>query len=634
MSLLFEPECNVIIAHLLFRRINIQGSLNHHTYFLTMTCFPLLGAPSNTQALDEGSCSNLQRSQYLSDDIITDMPKYHAVLSNTRSRRGRKPAINVPIYRDRYTLWPFRDPTVKYDLQRWPEDDEVREGAGKDNCIYMDASMFGSSCCCLQVTMQLRNIVEARQLHDHLIPLAPILLALTAATPIWKGFLADTDVRWNSYSAAADDRTAEERGEKVSLCNFIPGLHKFAHAHNSTQPLHGELRRILKSRFASNSAYIAEDTRLLPKYQDPNLVIDLHVKQALREGGMDELLATHFAHLFIREPLCVYAKDVETFDLEDTTHFELIQSTVYPTVRFKPPPAMQSEDTGWRVEFRPIEIQLTDFENAAFAVFMVLLSRTILHFDLNLYMPIAKVDENMEKAHVRDAVLGEKFHFRRHLLPSSPRTKFPNGFSLERTTSKQRSEGLTFGDTSTHSNSPNKAESNKISSNGVSEMTKPLEISTKPVSKQQNTARLRSATNTSFNESPIAHTLEGAHVNNQTEADHEDHQPMTISTIINGDSDPNGFPGLIPFVKAYVSTLNYTPEAAAKIDAYLSLIASRASGASPTTARWMRGFVSAHPEYKRDSVVSEVIAYDMLTAMKDMGERNQRGEEIGMMPKL
>ena len=47
--------------------------------------------------------------------------------------------------------------------------------------------------------------------------------------------------------------------------------------------------------------------------------------------------------------------------------------------------------SGWRVEFRPCEVQLTDFENAAFSVFIVLLTRTILSFGLNLYMPLSKV---------------------------------------------------------------------------------------------------------------------------------------------------------------------------------------------------------------------------------------------------
>lgn len=58
-------------------------------------------------------------------------------------------------------------------------------------------------------------------------------------------------------------------------------------------------------------------------------------------------------------------------------------------MRFKPPPP--NSTIGWRVEFRPLEVQLTEFENAAFVVFVVLLTRAILSFKLNFYIPISKV---------------------------------------------------------------------------------------------------------------------------------------------------------------------------------------------------------------------------------------------------
>lgn len=38
-----------------------------------------------------------------------------------------------------------------------------------------------------------------------------------------------------------------------------------------------------------------------------------------------------------------------------------------------------------------MEVQMTDFENAAFSIFIVLLSRAILTFGLNFYIPISKV---------------------------------------------------------------------------------------------------------------------------------------------------------------------------------------------------------------------------------------------------
>jgi len=42
-----------------------------------------------------------------------------------------------------------------------------------------------------------------------------------------------------------------------------------------------------------------------------------------------------------------------------------------------------------------MEVQWTDFENAAFSVFIVLLTRAIISFDLDFYMPISKVSRRM-----------------------------------------------------------------------------------------------------------------------------------------------------------------------------------------------------------------------------------------------
>ena len=182
---------------------------------------------------------------------------------------------------------------------------------------------------------------------------------------------------------------------------------------------------IPKSRCASNSTYISLDPRLKPSYLDPNLVINKPTKSALLAAGMDNLLANHFAHLFIRDPLVLYDHDLHPPDTasQDTISFEIFQSTNWQEVRFKPPPSLSSEDThnntGWRVEFRSMDVQPTDFENAACAIFIVLFVRTLIHFDLSLYIPINKVDENMATANNRDAVLNDHFHWRHNVFPSS-----------------------------------------------------------------------------------------------------------------------------------------------------------------------------------------------------------------------
>lgn len=77
-----------------------------------------------------------------------------------------------------------------------------------------------------------------------------------------------------------------------------------------------------------------------------------------------------------------------------------------------------------------MEIQLTDFENAAFTTFITLLTRVILTFDLNLYIPLSRVDANMQRAHGRNAAVKGKFFFRRHMAPLE---KGDDGFDEEYT---------------------------------------------------------------------------------------------------------------------------------------------------------------------------------------------------------
>ena len=193
------------------------------------------------------------------------------------------------------------------------------------------------------------------------------------------------------------------------------------------QPLKHDRWRIPKSRYASNSTYISQDPQLRKEYMDPELVVDEELKKRLINGGMDDLLATHFAHLFIRDPLVIFAEDLLELDLTKTDHFENIQSTNWQHMRFKPPPP--DKDIGWRVEFRPMEIQITDFENAAFSIFIVLITRAILSFNLNFYIPIPRTTENMETAHARDAVLDQRFYFRKDPFPSRPVRPASNGTS-------------------------------------------------------------------------------------------------------------------------------------------------------------------------------------------------------------
>jgi glutamate--cysteine ligase catalytic subunit len=433
----------------------------------------------------------------------------------------------------------------------------------------------------LQVTFQARDIDESRYMYDQLAVLAPIMLALSAATPIFKGRLADTDARWDVIAASVDDRTPAERGE-------VAEEHVGAAA-NDAMAGRG-IRRLAKSRYDSISCFIYDcqsvtgsdpsdrDPTNLNKYNDIPCEVDEELmvspvprqtqvgppvsrrclclcpgpvrQEVVRGRGVDNALARHIGHLFVRDPLVIFNGSIDVDNTKTTEHFENIQSTNWQTVRWKPPPVrtnVSDPHIGWRTEFRSMEVQLTDFENAAFTVFVILLTRIILTFDLSLYMPLSKVDENMRRAHKRDSVLQEKFYFRKHLAPLQA------------------------------------------------------------------------------HECDTSQDAAGFSACQQRGQNHESEE-MTIAEILMGKGDY--FLGLIPLCYMYLDYIGCDRETFRRVSLYLEYIRKRGTGETLTTAAWMRKFVAEHPEYKQDSVVTPGIAFDLMMECKRIGEGKKQCPDL------
>jgi len=278
--------------------------------------------------------------------------------------------------------------------------------------IHLDAMTFGMGCCCLQVTFQARDLRESRYLYDQLAVMSPIMLALTANAPIWKGHLGANDTRWDVIAASADCRTPQERGvseEEEPAPAWMASAVATGAAGEGKRPLS-------KSRYSSIDCYISDDKeRLLDSYNDLPVPIDQNSFQLCRDAGVDERLSRHVANLFVRDPLVVFNDRIELDDTKSVEHFESLQSTNWRSMRWKPPPA-DKPTVGWRVELRTMEVQATDFENAAYSVFIALLSRTMLFFDINLYIPLSKLDQNFDKASGRRAACRQSFWFRKSVL--------------------------------------------------------------------------------------------------------------------------------------------------------------------------------------------------------------------------
>lgn len=554
----YAADLCVVEQNMALRRAAVQALLTDGQCVLTLAAFPRMGCVASTEP-QSAPGGPVARSFYTSDDVINPHPRFRTLTKNIRTRRGRKVDIRIPLFRDENTVDELpvleKDPAYRAALmessvfQRQHGQNEgdsegggeeiddayetVEEAAGRTtgDDIAMDSMAFGMGCSCLQVTLQANDMGESRYLYDQLAVMAPIMLALTAATPAVRGLLADTDARWNIVGASTDDRNDAEL----------------------------QTGSVPKSRYSSISCFISDRPQMnAVVYNDVPLPINSKAYERLRAGGVDHLLAQHVAHLFIRDPLVIYGDHVDQDNETSTGHFENIQSTNWNTVRFKPPPP--GTDIGWRTEFRSMEVALTDFENAAYSVFTVLLSRVILAFDLNLYVPMSCVDENMETAHERDAAATQSFYFRKNILSSC--------------------SGASFVCECGHIHH----------SSIVGGASKVADIS----------KYCRAASDSD-------------------DSDGDSYDMLSLSEIFNGkplcqDGRPAGFafPGLIPLVRGYLGSTNLDAETRSRLLTYLDFIAERASGRLCTTASFLRGFITRHAEYKQDSVVSEGICHDLV----------------------
>jgi glutamate--cysteine ligase catalytic subunit len=186
-------------------------------------------------------------------------------------------------------------------------------------------------CCCLQVTIQAQSDGESRFLHDQLAIMAPIMLAVSASTPIHKGHLVNTDTRWDVISQAVDDRRQMEMG-----------INDGTVVQPSPQLAGNGIKRLKKSRYSSISRYITkthndDEANALKKLNDIDAGIDEESYKMLIDAGIDESLASHIAHLFTRDPLVIFEDSIYLDDNRTLDHFENIQSTNWRSMRWKTP---------------------------------------------------------------------------------------------------------------------------------------------------------------------------------------------------------------------------------------------------------------------------------------------------------
>ncbi|KAJ1947928.1 glutamate--cysteine ligase [Kickxella alabastrina] len=452
------------------------------------------------------------------------------------------------------------------------------------NSLLLDSPLYGiGSGGVLRVTLCAADLGEARILYDQLAPICAIMTALTAATPIVKGHLTNRDCYWDVQCSAVDDRSAQERG---------------------IVPLTTAKGTLLKSRFGSIDTYLgpsptSKNLAFHPEINDCQYTYDSCSYWKMKDGGVDNLLSQHVARLFIRDLHYASAKMLgdnnsgsgnradgndrsgngndnrngssasASIDSDGQEHFKRFLGCNRQNVCLYPPNT--STGSGWEIEFMSLEVQLTDAENAALITFIVLLSRVIISYRLNLYLPISQMDQNMSRAQKINAVKDQQFIFRRDVFSGK--------------------DG-------------NSSSSGRIPWRG----------------------NVRSRPDPHMPGSPVEQDQFHRHIGIKSPESAE-YVELTVDEILNG-SPKHRVMGLLKIIQSFLPTLHLEYDVEREVRRQLWLVERRASGKLCTLATWMRRFVRNHPEYKRDSVVPPSINYDMLRTMNDIEEGKIMAPEL------
>lgn len=574
------PDC------LRARRRLLQSKLRKDEMLLTISQFPLLGSHLYIDGQDKVN-GPLLRSRLLSENCLNPSLPFPLEIGGILDRRGRVPYTAVPVFKDEKTEWPFVDKDLKAvemtgdqrdsacvledtnkpvvsslkgtsfvaDPQTPPKEDSI---PSTENSLLLDSPLFGiGSGGVLRVTLCAATLEEARVLYDQLAPISAIMTALTAATPIVKGHLVDRDSYWDVQCSTVDDRSAQERG--IVPLTTAKGI-------------------LQKSRFGSIDAYLGpgssgNDVTFRNEFNDLQFTHDSDSYYHLRENGVDNRLSQHVSRLFIRD-LHYASSEMLEKDRGGQEHFKRFLGCNRQNVCLYPP--NHRANGGWEVEFMSMEVQLTDEENAALITFMVLLSRAILSFRLNFYLPISLMNQNISRSQEVDALNKQLFFFRRD--PFKGRD------------AKSSSSG-------------------RLSRRGGGGGNAPTTNNTRWYTSQKTTGN-----------------VQRRHLGSAS-VESAEYVELSVDEIINGCPELK-VNGILNIIMAYLPGMGLDYRTEQRVRHQLRLIEMRASGQLCTLATWMRTFVREHPEYQQDSRVSSGINYDMLCAMNDIAEGRRSAPEF------
>ncbi len=215
-----------------------------------------------------------------------------------------------------------------------------------------------------------------------------------------------------------------------------------------------------------------------------------------------------------------------------------------------------------------MDIQLSDFENAALIVLLGLINNVINHFDLDLLMPISKIDENMQRAHYVDAASTQKFWFKINILPTGKCYRYNILEQSDYLFSNKFGQKMAQGD-----------------------------------------------------KCPTDQCQGGECI--YDEKNHFIVDELYLWEILEGKPEIK-FKGIYPLIEEFMADRKYAKDVVEQVRTFLRFLLLRAKGEIKTCARIIRDFVLSHPEYKNDSNVSNRIAFDLVNSIESYVQEQEK----------
>ena len=211
--------------------------------------------------------NEFSRSEYLTDHLTRNHPRFQNFSRNMRLRRGNNPESNLPLFKDTHTDMEKTLPFEKY--------------PGKVTFDSFAAGMMNSS---FQMTFAAKNLSEARWATDQMGILSYMMLPFGVCTPVFKNKLVDVDSRLLLLADSCDDRKPSELAKK----------------------------HITNSRVGPVRLFISEDKRNRKEYNDLPFNINKRAKKYAKNFAkkigvsIDSALLNHLSWLCHKESISTF----------------------------------------------------------------------------------------------------------------------------------------------------------------------------------------------------------------------------------------------------------------------------------------------------------------------------------------